>query len=148
MKRLTVSIASVLLIFAVGAYAQGMQGMQGMQHNSKAQANAEPAKEVTVQGEIVDMGCYLSSDAHGMGHQSCAEKCLSNGMPMGLLTKDGTLYLLTVSHGNADPFNQAKQWAAEQVIVTGPEFRRNGMKAVEVDQVRQVNATEKPTKQG
>lgn len=148
MKRFAVTMAALLLVFAVGTRAGDMQGMPNMQHNSKATVKAEAAKEVTITGEIVDMGCYLSSDAMGAGHQSCATKCISNGMPMGLLTKDGTLYLLTVSHDNADPFNQAKQWAAEQVTVTGPEFRRNGMRAIEVDQVKQVNATAKPTTQG
>ncbi len=144
MKRLAISMATMLLIFTVGAYAQTMKNMPNMSKSSKASATAETPKEATIQGEIVDLGCYLSSDAMGAGHKSCAEKCLTNGMPMGLRTKDGTVYLLTVSHDNADPFNQAKQWASEQVVVTGPEFRRSGFRAIEVDQIREVNPTQAP----
>src|SRR5512141_1828721 len=129
MKRAVVSLVAMLVIASGGAYAHDMHGMQ----NGKAAAKGEAAKTMTVKGEIVDMGCYLDHAATGKDHQSCAQKCLANGMPMGLLTKDGTLYLLTVSHENADPFNQAMKLAAEQVSVTGPMMDRNGIKAIEVD---------------
>lgn len=139
MKKIITGIAALMLLFSVSAYAQGMNG------EHKAEHKAEAGKTMTVQGEIVDMGCYLSHGAKGKDHQSCALKCVANGMPMGLLTEDGSLYLLTVSHDNADPFNQAKKMAAEQVSVTGHSMDRNGMIALEVDQVKQLSG-EKPAK--
>ena len=51
-------------------------------------------KLVTVVGEIVDVSCYLQLGKHGTKHRDCGQKCLKNGQPIGLLTKDGTLYLL------------------------------------------------------
>jgi hypothetical protein len=51
-------------------------------------------KVVTVVGEIVDYSCYLQLGKHGTKHRDCGQKCLKNGMPIGLLTKDGKLYLL------------------------------------------------------
>jgi hypothetical protein len=48
----------------------------------------------TVIGEIVDYSCYLSLGKHGTKHRDCGQKCLKNGQPIGLLAKDGTLYLL------------------------------------------------------
>jgi hypothetical protein len=53
-----------------------------------------PGKIVTMVGEIVDYSCYLQLGKHGAKHRDCGQKCLRNGMPAGLLTKDGTLYLL------------------------------------------------------
>jgi hypothetical protein len=53
-----------------------------------------PGRIVTVVGEIVDYSCYLQLGKHGTKHRDCGQKCLKNGMPIGLLTKDGKLYLL------------------------------------------------------
>ena len=141
MKRIAMLFVALLAVVAVKVYADDMQHMQ---HSATAAATktatkADAAQPATVQGEIVDLGCYLGHEAKGMDHQSCAQKCLANGMPMGLLTTDGKLYLLTVSHESADPFNQAKQWAAEQVVVTGPVLERGGLKAIEVDQVKKAD---------
>jgi len=65
-------------------------------------------------------------------HIECATKCIAGGMPMGLLTKEGNLYLLTMSHTNADPFNKLKGMAGKQVKVSGPANERAGMKTLEV----------------
>ena len=53
-----------------------------------------PGKVVTLVGEIVDISCYTSLGKHGTKHRDCGQKCLRNGQPIGLLTKDGKLYLL------------------------------------------------------
>ena len=53
-----------------------------------------PGKVVTVVGEIVDYSCYLQVGKHGGKHRDCGQKCLRNGQPIGLLTKEGKLYLL------------------------------------------------------
>jgi hypothetical protein len=55
---------------------------------------------------------------------------------MGVLTGDGTLYLLTLSHENSDPFNQAKKFAGETVEITGPMHERSGIKSIEVNEVK------------
>ena len=51
-------------------------------------------KIVTVVGEIIDFSCYTQLGKHGAKHRDCGQKCLRNGQPIGLLAKDGTLYLL------------------------------------------------------
>jgi hypothetical protein len=54
----------------------------------------QPGRVVTRVGEIVDFSCYLQLGKHGEKHRSCGQKCVQNGQPIGLLTKDGTLYML------------------------------------------------------
>jgi len=48
----------------------------------------------TVVGEIVDFSCYLQIGKHGEKHRACAQKCFTAGQPIGLLTENGTLYML------------------------------------------------------
>jgi hypothetical protein len=131
MKRVLVvlGLASVLA-FSLFALAQA---------DTKAGGKAEP-KTMSATGELVDLGCYLGHGAKGEGHKECALKCAAMGMPIGLLTAKGDLYLLTVSHGDADPFNQCKDWMAQQVTVTGPVMERDGMKALEVDSAKLASA--------
>jgi hypothetical protein len=59
-----------------------------------------PGKVVTIKGEIVDYSCYLQLGKHGGKHRDCGQKCLKAGMPIGLLTQDGTLYLLMEEEHN------------------------------------------------
>ncbi len=54
----------------------------------------QPGRPITVVGEVVDMSCYLQLGKHGEKHRSCGQKCVQNGQPIGLLTKDGGLYML------------------------------------------------------
>ena len=90
----------------------------------------------TVTGEVVDLGCYLGHAARGEKHVSCATKCLAQGMPMGLLTSNGTLYLVTLDHDDADPYNSLKDMAGKNVTVTGELLARSGMKAIEATRVK------------
>ncbi len=53
-----------------------------------------PGKIVTVTGEIIDLSCYMQVGKHGGKHRDCGQKCLKNGQPIGLLTKEGKVYLL------------------------------------------------------
>ncbi len=89
----------------------------------------------TVTGEVVDMGCWLGHAARGEKHVSCATMCLNQGMPMGLLTSNGTLYLVTLDHDNADPYNRLKTMAGKNVTVTGELLTRSGTKAIEASTV-------------
>lgn len=128
MKRMIPSILTVLALSLVAVPIVAAQA----KHTHKGAA----AKVSTTRGEVVDTGCYLGHEARGEKHVSCATKCINQGMPMGLLTSDGTLYLLTLNHDNADPYNSLKGMAGKTVTVTGPVMSRGGMKAIDVTAVR------------
>ena len=108
-------------------------GMSALAGAAEKPAMKMAGKSQTITGEIVDMGCYMARGAKGAEHKDCGMKCIANGMPMGLLTDKGVLYVLTMNHDNADPFNKAKEWASEKVKVTGPVSIRNGTKSLQVD---------------
>ena len=95
-------------------------------------------KAVTVKGEIVDLACYLDHGAKGEKHKACALTCLKNGEPMGLLTSDGTVYLLLAPHEDAKAFEEAKALAAEQVEVTGAPAEKAGIKGLLVESVKKL----------
>ena len=130
-------------IFGVGfaAFVVAFVTLGALAH-AEDKKGQEP-KPVTLRGELVDTGCYLGHEAKGEGHQGCALKCIAGGMPMGLLTADGTVYLLTMSHTSADPYNKAKELAAKMVEITGPVSERGGLKGIEVTAIAEVTPAAK-----
>lgn len=100
-----------------------------MAHEGHAMSHGRAA---TLTGEVVDTGCYLGHAATGAKHAECAGKCITGGMPMGLLTRQGTLYLITMNHDNPDAYNKLKSMAGKTVTVTGTSMMRGGMKAIDV----------------
>ncbi len=96
-------------------------------------SNVDPK---TVTGEILDMKCYMASGAHGADHKQCAATCIDAGAPMGILTNDGVVYLLVEDGKNADPYEQAKKFAGEQVTLTGTLSQKGGIQALIVSDVK------------
>lgn len=132
MKRIVTLLSAGLIALAVS---------QTLADDHAAhKAAATKAMKKTLVGEIVDTGCYMAHAARGEKHASCATKCLNQGMPMGLLTDSGTLYLITLNHDNADPYNGLKAEAGNKVRLTGTVFSRSGMKAIEADAFQPVAA--------
>jgi hypothetical protein len=120
------------VLFLAGAVAMSV-ALAAIADEKAAPAKAEAkATTVTLTGEVIDTGCYLGHGAAGTKHKECATKCIAGGMPMGLLTAKGDLYLLTPPHGNTDAYAKVKEWAGAQAEITGEVHERNGMKSIEV----------------
>ena len=88
--------------------------------------------EGTWTGEVVDLACYVAQGAKGADHAGCAKSCVKNGQPMGLLTGDGTLVLLSADHKDGKPYEALKDLAGETAEVTGTLAERDGVKVVTV----------------
>jgi len=90
---------------------------------------ATAADELTTKtGEVVDLMCYLDHGASGETHSACAQKCIGNGLPVGLKTADGT-YLLVGAH---KPLNQELAvLAAQTITVKGKVVEKDGIKMIE-----------------
>lgn len=95
-------------------------------------------KVVTLTGEILDLSCYLQLGKHGDKHSSCGKKCLANGEPVGLVTKEGQVYLLMAEEhdprrdGGVTFRKAATDNFAKVMTVTGTQTNINGVKAVYV----------------
>jgi hypothetical protein len=98
-------------------------------------AEKAPAKP-GIQGEILDLSCYMGHGGMGEGHSGCAAKCLKGGQPMGLLGTDGTVYLLFAAHGDSSPYDKAKDLAGKKVEITGDVATKDGLKGITVTGVK------------
>jgi hypothetical protein len=124
-----IKIAAVALALCAG----GAAAHEGHHHDAASAGAAQ-----TISGEIVDMACYMSGEEHGAKHAKCAGMCVTGGAPMGLLTKDGTLYLVVADHADEKPYEAAKKLAGGDAKLTGMVTKKGGVQALIVDK------TEKP----
>jgi hypothetical protein len=110
-------------------------GAAGLRAASEAQHEHMPspaAAKQTMQGEVLDMACYMAAGEKGEKHKSCAAMCIQGGAPMGILTSDGKVVLLVEDHGSPKPYAQLKDEAGDQVKVTGTYVERGGLPALVV----------------
>lgn len=92
--------------------------------------------DISVQGEVVDLACYMGHQARGEKHADCAEMCIKGGMPIGLLTDKGSVYLLLEDHTSKDAYQSLKSMAAKQVNVMGDLHKRGGLQAIIVEKAQ------------
>ena len=97
---------------------------------------ARAQDDVTVQGEIVDMACYMAKGSHGAAHKACAQMCAKRGVPIGVLTDAGEVYLLLDDHNNPDPYDSAKKLAGERAEVSGKKYSKQGVASIVVGGVK------------
>ena len=91
----------------------------------------------TVTGEVLDMGCYMSSNAQGEKHKDCAASCIKGGAPMGLLTSDGKIYLLVENHSKKEAYAKVKDHAGEKVTVKGTVSVKGGLQGLIVEELKE-----------
>lgn len=103
---------------------------------------AAEGERITVTGEFVDTWCYYSGvmggpDAVvGSAHHTCALWCSASGIPVGLLTEDGTLYtVLTIEGANATGSDTALTLASHTVTADGMMYDRDGIKYIVVEKI-------------
>ena len=125
-------IAGVVIgTLGVGSAAWAHEGHEGAAEPAVENAAAEQ----TLTGEVVDVFCYLSHGAEGLGkgHAACAKKCIHNGLPVALKVGN-QLYLAAMdSH---DPANDAlADLAGKQITVHGHVMEKDGQHLISITSV-------------
>ena len=93
-------------------------------------------KEVSLKGEVVDVACYIAQGARGDKHKDCAEACAKAGGALGILTKEGKLYvsLLPDDHA-AGPNAMLMDYIAQDVVAKGFVRSKGGVNAIMIKSV-------------
>jgi hypothetical protein len=119
MKTLAATLVALACAFGSTAWAH--------------EAGEAKEAEQTIQGELVDLACYLEHGGHGEKHKACATSCAQSGLPIGLVDKNGNIYLLIGDH---KPLNaQLADKMGNTVKATGTVSSRGGMKLMEASKV-------------
>ena len=122
--------------FAVSARLVVAEEGHSHDHGESHGATAPMAMEGSVQkvtGEVVDLACYLAEGLKGPGHRECAQKCITSGLPVGILSGDTVYLVMGSEHG---PANETfAPLAAKNVTAEGTVTERNGIHLFAVNKV-------------
>ena len=121
----------------VAAAAMTLGGLIGAA-NAATQGHA-----VEIKGEVIDTWCYLSGvmggpDAvTGSSHHTCALWCAAGGIPVGVVTEEGQLYMVLKLEGE-DPLAQTDsimEIQSDQITAKGTHFLRDGVNYLIVEKI-------------
>lgn len=104
---------------------------------------AATGETVEITGEVIDTWCYLSGvmggpDAvSGSAHHTCALWCAAGGIPVGVVTEDGTIYMVLKLEGQ-DPVARTDailEIQSDRITARGTHYLRDGVNYLVVDKV-------------
>ncbi len=124
MRKLLLSVLSLgIFIAAQPASAQMMP-------------HAQEGKSVTMTATVVDMSCKVVYDLSGDDHRMCAQVCFDQGIPLGLMSEDGTIYLpVTMAMGSERGDKDLRDMAEGTVTVTGKVMVRGGVNSIVIESI-------------
>jgi type 1 fimbria pilin len=104
---------------------------------AQAQAAQPPSQRVTFTGTVIDVSCKFRNGLTGADHQMCAQVCADRGIPLAILASNGTLYIpVTVAMPGDNQNPRLKEFAEQQVTVTGQVVDAGGAKAIDIESIR------------
>jgi hypothetical protein len=99
-------------------------------------ALAQPkGKSITARGELIDMWCYYEGGDHGPSHKACATTCAKLGNPIGLLQKNGQVYVLAGMQDHQPAKAVLVDHMGEIVTVKGTLVSKGGVNMLYVSKV-------------
>jgi hypothetical protein len=124
MRKLLLSVLSLGVLVAVQPASAQM-----MPH-------AQEGEAVTMTATVVDMSCKVVFNLEGDDHRMCAQVCFDKGIPLGLMSEDGTIYLpVTMKMGMERGDKDLKDMAEGTVTVTGRVMDRGGVNAILIESI-------------
>lgn len=104
---------------------------------ASAQAMQHPAgAKRTITGSVVDVSCKFGLGLSGDSHRMCAQVCADQGITLAILGSDGKLYIPTTQAMPGQGQNaRLKDFAEQQVQVTGTVFEAGGANAIWIDTI-------------
>lgn len=97
-------------------------------------------KQITVEGEVVDLFCYMTrhqGEGKGARHAGCTNACIKKGGSVAFVSDKGDLYML-LSSTTAPIKRRVVGLGGKKVRVTGIEIDRDDIEAIKVKRIERV----------
>lgn len=101
------------------------------------------SKMVEIRGEVIDTWCFFSGvmggeDAViGSAHHTCALWCAAGGIPVGVLTEDGDVFMVLKYEGEdiLEPTDTVMEVQSDIITAKGMHYVRDGVNYLVVEKV-------------
>jgi hypothetical protein len=92
-----------------------------------------PGREVVLEGEVVDLECFLRDGSRGERHKGCALTCRKNGGSLAIVEdKTGDLYPVAGNAAASDPGAAVAEFIGARVSLRGELYERSGARILVV----------------
>ena len=106
-------------------------------------ASAATGEDVEIKGEVIDTWCALSGvmggiDAvSGSAHHTCALWCAAGGIPIGVLTEDGTIYMVLKLEDSEvlEQTDAIMKIQSDVITAKGKHYLRDGVNYLIVEKI-------------
>ena len=104
---------------------------------------ATAGETIEIKGEVIDTWCYFSGvmggpDAvTGSAHHTCALWCAAGGIPVGVRTEDGQVYLVLKLEGQdpLEPTDAVMEIQTDVITARGKHYLRDGVNYIVVEKI-------------
>ena len=97
---------------------------------------AAEGTEVSFTASVVDLSCKTVYNLSGNDHRMCAQVCFDLGVPLALMSEEGTLYMpVTMAMGQERGDKDLKGHAEHTVNVTGKVIERGGLNTILIESI-------------
>ncbi len=119
---------------STGAAAEMAEGTTAA---TTATATASTQEEGSIEGQVVDVSCFLAQGLKGEAHRQCAEICANDlNIPLNILDDEENLWqLVDDDMPGHDQNPTVVQYAEQRVRVTGTLIEKGGNRAIIVKDV-------------
>ncbi len=126
--------------------AAGMLGLLALVLSSGCGASRS-AREVTLEGEIIDPQCYFTHGGQGPEHRDCALMCARGGQGLAFLNRaGGRVYPIIADRHGANPNDSLYAVVGYPVVVIGTLYEVRGQRALRVAGARRLGGTDDRTR--
>ena len=136
-------VSKSVLILAILSVAQIGFAHGGEDHSkhSKAKAHAghdSEGKQSLVKGKLIGLTCFLKHGGTGKSHKSCAKQCAEKGLPIGLKSDDGKVYIVGGKGHDSlvETYKPLLKYMEENVTVKGAIFEKEGQRMIVIDKIK------------
>ncbi len=91
---------------------------------------------VTVNGEVVDLWCYLEGGDHGASHKECGTACAKAGNPIGIVDAKGNVYVAVGIEDHQTGQSVLIDKMSQNVTATGTLVKKGGTQVLYVKSVQ------------
>ncbi len=120
--------------FALTTLALGFLALSAQPASAQMQVAA--STPITLTASVVDLSCNSVYGAAGPDHRMCSQVCFDQGIPLALLSEDGTLYRpVTMAMGQERGDKDLRGHAEHTVTVTGRVISRGGVNTILIESI-------------
>src|SRR5579871_3689346 len=91
-------------------------------------------KPISLNGTVVDTGCYFAGEETGAKHLACATMCAKNGLPLAIVDGAGKLYMV-LGEEHKNPNTKLMPFIEKKVKITGTPVEKGGISGIAIKTV-------------